>query len=194
MPCRDARDVGGDGDIGQARPVRRGARLARVSASRSGAAVKGGRDAAITVGGCRDDWKESGRGLAKDLEASWPAKRTLDGRAATPRCGRGWRPAVVGAGLAFGGLGEVHRVTRGRHPCPSGERSSPTPGSPGGRHPAARAAAMPALMRRNSSRRSAWTRRAASRSVSATAAASSRAKPRPGLSNSSAPGIERSRA
>ena len=44
MPCRDARDVGGDGDIGQARPVRRGARLARVSASRSGAAVKGGQD------------------------------------------------------------------------------------------------------------------------------------------------------
>ena len=138
---------------------------------------RGGQDAAITVGGCRDDWKESGRGFAKDLEASWPAKRTLDGRAATPRCGRGWRPAVVGAGLAFGGLGEVHRVTRGRHPCPSGARSSPTPGPTGGRHPAARAAAMPALMRRNSSRRSAWTRRAASRSVSATAAASSRAKP-----------------
>ena len=142
----------------------------------------------VTIG------KSRAGGFAKDLEASWPAKRTLDGRAATPRCGRGWRPAVVGAGLAFGGLGEVHRVTRGRHPRPSGERSSPTPGSPGGRHPAARAAAMPALMRRNSSRRSAWTRRAASRSVSATAAASSRAKPRPGLSNSSAPGIERSRA
>ena len=39
-------------------------------------------------------------------------------------------PAVVGAGLAFGGLGAVHRVTCGRHPCPSGERPFPD------RHPA----------------------------------------------------------
>ena len=194
MPCRDARDVGGDGDMGQARPVRRGARLARVSGSRSGAAVKGGRDAAINGRNVATLARSRALGFGKDLEASRPAKRTLDGRAATPRCGRGWCPAVVGAGLAFGGPGAVHRVTRGRHPCPSGERSSPTPGPPGGCHPAARAAAIPALMRRNSSRRSAWTRRAASRSVSAAAAASSRAKPRPGLSDSSAPGIERSRA
>ena len=92
MPCRDARDVGGDGDMGQARPVRRGARLARVSGSRSGAAVKGGRDAAINGRNVATLARSRALGFGKDLEASRPAKRTLDGRAATPRCGRGWCP------------------------------------------------------------------------------------------------------
>ena len=61
-------------------------------------------------------------------------------------------------------------------------------------HPAARAGAMPAAMRRNSARRSVWTRRAAWRSVSAAAAASSRAKSMPGLRYTCAFGSERNLA
>ena len=57
-------------------------------------------------------------------------------------------------------------------------------------HPAAHAGAMPAAMRRNSARRSVWTRRAALRSVSTAAAASSRAKSMPGLRYTCAFGSE----
>ena len=53
-------------------------------------------------------------------------------------------------------------------------------------HPAARTAVLPSPMSRNSSRRSACTRRTASRSVSAVAMASSKAKWTPGLSKCSA--------
>ena len=134
------------------------------------------------LGGYRDDWERSGRGFAKDLEASWLAKRTLDGRAATPAVGGDGARRLSVRAWHLAGLGAVHRVTR-RAPSPperravfpGDRRSAPNPrGGPGARsgrrHPAVRAAAMPALMRRNSSRRSAWTRLAASRSVSAAAA------------------------
>ena len=190
MPCRDVGDVGCAGDVGQVRPVGRGARLARASSSRSGAAVKGGQDAEIgsgfvaTIGRVRPGvspriLKRPGR-RSEPLTAAqrpplWAGMVPVD-----CRCGLGiWRaPFIVSRG--------------GRHPCPSGERSSPNPrrlrAGRGRCHPAARAAAMSALMRRNSSRRE------ASRSVSAAAAASSRAKPRPGLRNPSASGSERSRA
>ena len=59
-------------------------------------------------------------------------------------------------------------------------------------HPAA--GAMPSATSRNSARRAAWTRRAASRSVSAFAAASSSWKSTPGLRCPSAPSRERNLA
>ena len=57
---------------------------------------------------------------------------------------------------------------------------------PAAHHPAARTAVLPSPMSRNSSRRSACTRRTASRSVSAVAMASSKAKRTPGLRKCSA--------
>ena len=82
-------------------------------------------------------------------------------------------------------------------PARAGVRG-PAPGCGTGRgrwptlHPAA--GAMPSAMRRNSARRSAWTRRAASRSVSAAAAASSSSKSTLGLRWRSALSRERNLA
>ena len=133
------------------------------------------------------------------VEASRSAERTLDAPAGKYPVGQG---SAVAAAESETGAGHPTRL-RGAHPTAEPclpARAGVRGLAPGCRtkarrrvpHPAA--GAMPSAMSRNSARRSAWTRRAASRSVSAVAAASSSARSTPGLRWPSAPGSERNLA
>ena len=174
--------------------------------------VKGERDAGTAAGLAKRCWLASAAGLAKrcwlaSAAGSGTASRRRDRRSGPLTRLRGEYPGRQGSAVVAADRGRLpgggehslpasHPTAEPCLPARAGVRGL-APGAglrPGVRscvaHPAAHAGAMPAAMRRNSARRSVWTRRAALRSVSTAAAASSRAKSMPGLRYTCAFGSE----
>ena len=166
-------------------------RLPSTTGGGSGGAERLSRATGTLARGCGPSERRrmARRSGSRGLEASRSAKRTLDSRVATPRCGRdGARPASDrGSALrGRGGLSAAHQAGTIR---PDLKRLRRRPG--GGQ--AARAEPVDP-MARNSSSRARLTSRMAARSLAARAVRSSSSNVMPGLRNRSAPSMDLSRS
>ena len=172
----------------------------------SGAAVKGDRDACKELGTPRPLFHERGVEGRTDPEASRSAKRTLDSRVATPRCGRGWcPPQAVGSGAGAGVRRDLPAdapagtipAQRRATPCHPRASTGADPRKRPDRSAGCQAAFAPPCagpMARNSSSQARLTSRRAERPLTARAVSSSAANVMPGLRKRSASSRERSRS
>ena len=197
-PSGDERDVRGSLDAGQGVPEHRGSEAR--GAPRRRRRVKGERDAGTAARLAVRAHRSSGADACTASRRRGRRSGPLTRLAESTLSGRVRRSSRSTRGRALASL-QPSRRAPDRRTLPPGEGGGPGAG-PRMRNAARRrrawahpaAGVMPSAMRRNSARRSACTRRAASRSVSVAAAASSSSKSRPGLRCRSAPGSERNLA